>query len=549
MQMDSDDGGAQSLTAVDDLPSLFRRIAAAQRDAPAIFGDFPVWTYSALDIATDGVAAALAARGIRPRDRVALYCPNGHEFVVAYLGILKSGATVVPINLLLNPREIGFMLRDAGVRGLFFHAAYADKAAAALAEVPGLPLRVGIGFDDGVDDGPNREGADERADRRADDPADCHLHQLIQPEAAPAVQIDPATDAAVILYTSGTTGRPKGAVLTHGNLASNAQAVAATLNLNPATDRLLVVLPMFHAFAATVGVLTPLLSGAALVPVARFDPEAITDAISKHHATVFLGVPSLYAVLMRLDDDQVSLWRSVRMCISGGAAMPVALMQSFEKRFSVPVLEGDGPTECGPVTAVNPPEGPCKPGSIGPPIAGVEMRVADSEGNWLAVGEHGEVCVRGPSVMRGYWKLPEDTVQSFFGDWFRTGDLGWRDSDGYFYLVDRIKDLIISNGMNVYPRVIEEVLLRHPSVSEAAVVGEPHRLHGEIPVAFVTSAADRQADDGELKAWCREHLGRHEIPRRIEVLDALPKNAAGKVLKRELRRSGEVERGVDGANG
>jgi long-chain acyl-CoA synthetase len=225
--------------------------------------------------------------------------------------------------------------------------------------------------------------------------------------------------------------------------------------------------------------------------------------------------------------------------------MPQALLQRFEQRFGIAMLEGDGPTECGPVTAVNRPEGPRKPGSIGPPIPGVEMRIADPEGNWLPDGEHGEVCVRSPSVMRGYWNLPGETAESFFGDWFRTGDLGWRDADGFFYLVDRIKDLIICNGINVYPRIIEEVLVRHPSVGEAAVVGEPSRVHGEIPVAYVTSAPEHGADDGVLKAWCREHLGSHEIPRRIEVVEALPKNAAGKILKRELRRDGEVERGVD----
>jgi len=510
-----------------DLPALFRRIAAAHHEAPAIFAESPTWTYSALDIATDGVAASLAARGVLPGERVALYCPNGAEFVVAYLGILKAGAVVVPINLLLNPHEIAFMLGDAGARALFFHAAFAEQAAAALAGAPVVALRIGIGLE--------QDG----------DVADCHLHQLVQPEQAPAVQIDPVADAAVILYTSGTTGRPKGAVLTHANLASNAHAVAEALDLTPATDRFLVVLPMFHAFAGTVGILTPLLAGAALVPVPRFDPQAITQAIEMHHATIFLGVPSLYAVLMRLDDAQVALWRSVRLCISGGAALPQALMQAFEQRFQVPMLEGDGPTECGPVTAVNRPDGPRKPGSIGPPIPGVEMRISDPEGHWLSDGEHGEVCVRGPSVMRGYWNLPEDTAQSFFGDWFRTGDVGWRDADGCFYLVDRIKDLIISNGINVYPRIIEEMLVRHPSVAEAAVVGEPNRVHGEIPIAYVTSAPQQQADDAELKAWCRQHLGSHEIPRRIEVVDALPKNAAGKILKRELRRAGEVERGVE----
>ena len=509
-----------------DLVTRFRDSARLRPERPAVFADAPIWTYSALDIATDGVAASLLERGVAPGDRVALYCPNGADFVVAYLGCLKAGAVLVPVNLLLNPREIAFMLQDAGARALFFHASLAEPAAAALADARDLGLlRIGIGFED---DAPL---------------LDCHLHQLVQPKAAPSA-LPAADDAAVILYTSGTTGRPKGAVLSHGNLVANAVAVADTLGIKPGVDRVLVVLPMFHAFAGTVGIVMPLLAGAAIVPVPRFDPQAITQAIEMHHATIFLGVPSLYAVLMRLGDEQVTAWKSVRLAISGGAAMPQALMASFEQRFEIPILEGDGPTECGPVTAVNPPAGPRKPGSIGPPIPGVDMRICDGEGNTLPDGEYGEVCVRSPAVMRGYWQLPEDTARAFFGDWFRTGDLGWRDADGYFYLVDRIKDLIISNGSNVYPRIIEEVLARHPSVSEVAVVGEPHRSHGEIPVAYVTAAAEQQPDAAALKAWCREHLGSHEIPRRIEILEALPKNAAGKILKRELRRSGEAERGV-----
>lgn len=508
-----------------DLISLFRAAARGHPERAAVFADAPIWTFSALDIATDGVAAGLAERGVAPGERVALYCPNGADFVVAYLGCLKAGAIVVPVNLLLNPREIAFMLRDSGTRAIFIHAALADTAASALADAPDLSLRIGIGFDDDVP------------------LVGCHLHELVQPAPAPSLALGPADDA-LILYTSGTTGRPKGAVLTHGNLAANALAVARTLGVKPGVDRVLVVLPMFHAFAGTVGVLMPLLAGAAIVPVPRFDPQAITQAIELHHATIFLGVPSLYAVLLRLGDDRLAAWKSVRLAISGGAAMPVALLEAFEARFGVPILEGDGPTECGPVTAVNPPDGPRKLGSIGPPIAGVQMRIADADGNTLSDGKYGEVCVKSPAVMRGYWNLPEETAQAFFDDWFRTGDLGWRDADGYFYLVDRIKDLVISNGINVYPRIIEEVLIRHPSVAEVAVVGEPHRSHGEIPVAYVTAAPGLAIDTAALKAWCREHLGSHEIPRRFEVLDALPKNATGKILKRELRRAGEAERGV-----
>jgi long-chain acyl-CoA synthetase len=519
------EAGHARTVAGGDLVGRFRASARRYPQRPAIFADAPIWTFSALDIATDGVAASLAERGIGPGERVALYCPNGADFIVAYLGCLKAGVVAVPVNLLLNPREIAFILRDSGARGLFFHASLAESAAAALSEAPEVGLRIGIGFDD---DAPL---------------LDCHLHQLAQPKSAPASS-PAAADDAVILYTSGTTGRPKGAVLTHGNLCANAHAVAEVLGVKPGVDRVLVVLPMFHAFAGTVSIVMPLLAGAAIVPVPRFDPQAITEAIGRHHASIFLGVPSLYAVLMRLADDQVAAWKCVQLAISGGAAMPLALMEAFEQRFCVPILEGDGPTECGPVTAVNPPVGPRKPGSIGPAIPGVEMRICDDHGRTLAEGEYGEVCVRGPGVMRGYWQLPEDTEAAFFGEWFRTGDLGWRDADGYFYLVDRIKDLIISNGINVYPRIIEEVLARHSSVAEVAVVGEPHRTHGELPIAYVTPAPDARPDAGVLKAWCREHLGSHEIPRRIEILPSLPKNAAGKILKRELRRTGEVERGV-----
>ncbi len=511
-----------------DLLQHLRHAVKRFADSPAILTHERAWTYADLDDASDGVAAGLAERGVAPGERVGLYCPNGADFVSCYLGILKAGACAVPINLLLPPTAVAFALNDAGAKALCFHAAFAEQAAAALAEVPTVTLRVGIGPVDAA-------------------AVDCLLDDLTTAAPPPDPDIDPARDPAVILYTSGTTGRPKGAVLTHANLAANAAAVAEVLEVRPGADgdRFLVVLPMFHSFAATVGILTPLLHGAALIPVPRFDPALITDAVGTHAATIFLGVPSLYAVLLRLDDAQVPRWGSVRLAISGGAAMPEAVMQAFEERFDVPVLEGDGPTECGPVTCVNPPAGPRKPRSVGLPLPGTEMRIAAPDGRWLPAGEHGEVCVRSPSVMRGYWNLPDETNASFSGDWFRTGDLGWRDADGWFYLVDRIKDMIISNGMNVYPRVIEEVLIRHPGVAEVAVVGEPHQSHGEIPIAYVTAAPDQPALDlAALKDWCRPQLGRHELPRRIELVETLPKNAAGKVLKRELRRGGEHERGV-----
>ncbi|MBK1722301.1 long-chain-fatty-acid--CoA ligase [Thiocystis violacea] len=502
----------------------FRETAARCADLACVFTDAGSVSFRALDLASEGVAASLAEAGIAPGDRVGLLAPNGPDFVTAYLGVLKAGATVVPLNLLLNPKEVAFILRDSGAKALIYHEDFAAVSESAQAECSGVELRVCIGA--------------------TSDPGILAFATLTRHRGAAFEQhCDPAADLAVILYTSGTTGRPKGAMLTHANLLANTASVARALDFTPA-DRVLVVLPMFHAFAATVGMLTPVLFGCGLIPVVRFEPKLVTQNVARHGATLFLGVPSMYGVLMRLDDAQVFAWRGVRCCVSGGAAMPVALMSAFEARFGIPVLEGDGPTECSPVTCVNPPRGVRKPGSVGLPIPDVEMTVLDAEGRPLDDGETGEVCVRGPNVMKGYFNLPEATRESFFGDWFRTGDLGYRDADGYFYLVDRLKDLIITNGMNVYPRVIEEVLYRHPEVVEAAVVGDPDARHGEVPVAHVTLRQEGAATSATLRAWCREHLGQHEIPRRILLHEALPKSSTGKILKRALRRSGEQERGV-----
>jgi long-chain acyl-CoA synthetase len=511
-----------SETAAGSIPERFRATAERWPAAPVVLGCGRDLTFAELDAGSDGFAGALAAAGLRPGERVGLYCPNGSEFVIAYLGTLKAGACVVPINLMLNPVEVAFILRDAGARALCYHRTLADAAASALGGAPGVGLEVRIGGDGSDLDAMAASGL-----------------------APPAVDLHPARDLAAILYTSGTTGRPKGAMLTHRNLVANAGAVMHALGLTPGRDRILVVLPMFHAFAATVGMLMPLLHGLAMVPVVRFEPRQVSAAIAAHGATVFLGVPSMYALLLRMDEAAVAQWGCVRLCVSGGAAMPQAVMARFEARFGVPVLEGDGPTECSPVTCVNPVAGPRKPASVGPPIPGVEMRIADAAGCTLPDGEHGEVCVRGPNVMRGYWGLPEETAAAFYGDWFRTGDLGWRDADGWFYLVDRIKDLIITNGMNVYPRVIEEALYQHPDLAEAAVVAESHPLHGELPVAHVVAKPGAVLDPVALREWCQARLGRYEVPRRILLRDGLPKNAAGKILKRELRRQGELERGVD----
>ncbi len=515
------------MTSPQTIPQAFLETAARHPERPLLWTPQGEHGFGEIAEAARRIAAALQRQGIEAGERVALYCPNGAAFVQAYLGIQLAGVVVVPINLLIGVEEIRYLLEDAGAAALLYHGALAERVGEVLAGAPSLRLTAVV------------EGEPLRPDhQRMTD----WLAVAGEPEP-PA--LDPAEDLAAILYTSGTTGRPKGAMLTHRNLVSNTASVCQALALRPGEDRLLVVLPMFHAFAATVGLLTPALHGLTLVPVERFDPALVSERVAAGGATVFLGVPSMYNLILRLPEAQAACWQGVRMGVAGGAAMPVELLQRFEARFGFPVLEGDGPTECGPVTCVNPPEGPRKPGSVGLPVPGVEMAVFDAEGRPLPDGEIGEVCVRGPNVMKGYWHRPEATAEAFFGDWFRTGDLGYRDGDGYFFLVDRIKDLVIVNGMNVYPRMVEEVLYRHPDVLEAAVVGEPHPSHGEIVVAHVVPREGSDLDAAAVRAWCREHLGPHQVPRKVVLRDGLPKNATGKILKRELRRAGEIERGVD----
>lgn len=515
-------------TSIDNLsiPALLRNTAGKFASQTAIVFNGKAVGFSDFDSMSDHVAAGLTARGITKGDRVGLYCINSDFFALAYFGIVKSGASVVPINLLLNPKEVAYILNDSGAKGLIYFEAFAEAVNAIRTQLDTVTFFAGIGSS-------ILEG-------------DITWAGLLSAEdRAPQIAFDCDNDVAVIIYTSGTTGQPKGAMLTHRNLIHNTLSAKEALRMRPGEDIFLVVLPMFHAFAATVGMLLPLLHGGTLVPLPRFEPETVANAVQNTGTTIFFAVPSMYNVLLRLPAEATEKFSSLRYCISGGAAMPLEIMEQFENRFGIKIYEGDGPTECSPVTCVNPIGGQTKPGSVGPPVPGVEMKILSDNGDELPVNSLGEICVRGANVMKGYWNRPEETKASFHGDWFRTGDLGKVDEDGYFYIVDRIKDMIIVNGMNVYPRVIEEVLYRFGPVREVAVVGEPHKLHGEIPVAFVALKEGFEISTDEVRSYCRDHLGRHEVPRKVVFMAELPKNAAGKILKRELRRSGEIERGVD----
>ncbi|WP_078120259.1 long-chain-fatty-acid--CoA ligase [Thiosocius teredinicola] len=517
------------MSTPESIPAVFRRTAGEFAQAPLVITPEHQTSFAAVDRASDGIATTLLERGIRKGDRIALYCPNCAEFLITYLGIVKAGAVVVPINLLIQQEEIAYILEDAAVSGVVYHGLLGERLQALRHTLPSAGLWIGVGGSS-LDD------------------ADLDFADVVENAdgaSLPEPALDAECDLAAILYTSGTTGKPKGAMLTHHNLVVNTRSVLTALQLRPGADRMLVVLPMFHSFAATGGMLTPALHGVAMVPVPKFDPNLVSDVIGATAATVFLGVPSMYNLILRIDDDQLAKWRSVRFGVAGGAAMPVELMRRFEQRFGFPILEGDGPTECSPVTCVNPLSGERKPGSVGLAVDNVEIAIFDDDGHPLPANEIGEICVRGPNVMAGYWRLPEATAETFFGEWLRTGDLGYLDDDSYVFIVDRKKDLVIVNGMNVYPRMVEEVLYRHPDVLEAAVIGEPDDLHGEVVVAHLVPCEGCTLDPGELRAFCRKHLGPHQLPRRFVVRESLPKNATGKILKRELRRAGELERGVD----
>jgi long-chain acyl-CoA synthetase len=509
------------------LTSLVQRIrqcATEFPDNPAVLSGDTCLDHARLGQLSDRIAAGLAARGVSPGDRMAIYSPNCPEFVVLYVGILKAGATVVPINLLIGHREVSYVLSDAGVKGLLVHHQLADRVAALQRDVPTMAFVARI--------------------TNGSEPEVTLDELLVDGIEPPEPVLDPENALAAILYTSGTTGFPKGAMLTHANLVSNTRSVHVAMKWRSGEDRVLVVLPMFHAFAATVGMLTPLMNGCALISVARFEPDSVAEAIHRHQATIFLGVPSMYSVLLRLREGKLALLKSLRFGVVGGAAMPAATLRQFEERTGIRLYEGDGPTECSPVTCVNPIDGLSKPGTVGLPVPDVEMKIVGDDGHELADGVVGEIAVRGPNVMTGYWNQPEATAEVLHDDWFLTGDLGTRDEDGYFSIVDRKKDLIIVNGMNVYPRMIEEVLYAFPGMLEAAVVGERSELHGEVPVAYVSLESDPPPTEKMLRDYCRGYLGRHQVPKRIIILPELPKNAAGKILKRELRKQGEIERGV-----
>jgi long-chain acyl-CoA synthetase len=486
-------------------------------------------SYRALQGAVCQVAAFLAARGIGPGDRVALTCPNLPWFPIVYHGILRSGAAVVPLNVLFKAREIAYHLRDARVRAHFCFEGSEQvpmlrEAASAWAEVPECDLRVAITLDPAAASplpGVPTLGA-------------CLHGQPAQFPAAPTL----ATDTAVLLYTSGTTGQPKGAELSHSNLLCNALLCRDLLRYTR-EDVNLIALPLFHSFGQTVQMNGGFFAGCTQVLLPRFDPVGALRAMQAERVTVFCGVPTMYWALMghepAPDLDLPAIAARLRLCVSGGAALPLEVLRGFEERFQAPILEGYGLSETSPVACFNQLDAPRKPGTIGTPVWGVDMRVVDEADRPLPPGQPGEVVIRGHNVMKGYFGRPEETAEVIRDGWLHTGDVGVVDEDGYFRIVDRLKDLIIRGGFNVYPREVEEVLLTHPALAQAAVIGVPDARVGEEIVAVVTLKPGASATPESLVAWARDILAAYKYPRQFHLVERLPLNATGKVLKRELR--------------
>ena len=514
-----------------NLASLLEDTAAESPDRVAIILGDTQLTYAQVNGAANQVANLLVSRGIAKGDKVALSCPNLPYFSVAYYGILKAGATVVPLNVLLKGREVAYHLADSDAKAYLCFQGTPELAI-------GAEGFAGYGETDGCTDfflitadpaaASPIEGAQTLGEALAG-----------QPATFDTVTTD-EDDTAVILYTSGTTGQPKGAELRHRNMRDNALAGAALFGADKSRpDTYLCVLPLFHSFGQTVIQNGAFAFGGTVVMLPRFEAGPALDLMLKHEVTFFAGVPTMYwALLGALEGgvDVSAIAGNLRVAAAGGSALPVEVHKNFEEKFGVTILEGYGLSETSPVASFSPYGEPVRPGSIGIPIPGVEMTLlkADSWHEIDAGEEVGEIAIKGHNIMKGYYDRPDATAEAIHDGWFRSGDLGRKDDDGWYYIVDRSKDMIIRGGFNVYPREIEEVLLTHPAVSLAAVIGVPHESHGEEIKAVVILEKGASVTEAELVAWSKEQMAAYKYPRLIEFVEALPMTATGKILKREL---------------
>jgi len=521
-------------------PASLRRLlearASAAPDKPFLFNerDGRRFTYREFDEAVNRTANLLSSFGVRKGDAVSLLLPNSAEYVVAYFACFKLGALAGPVNSLLKPEEMTYVVGNSEARTVLYHSdfeAHAAEVAASLAG-EGRATPSFLKFDDVSAAADFSSGTDAFDD------------SPLGPE-----------DEAIIIYTSGTTGKPKGCLLTHGNLLANARQIVDWLGFGR-EDRLLSVMPLFHMNAVTVTTVSALHAGGSTVVSPRFSASRFWRIVSDYGVTSFGSVATMLSMLLanypRGVPEGLDTGR-LRFAMCGSAPVPSEVLRRFEEAFGVLVVEGYGLSESTCRSTFNPPDERRRPGSCGLPI-GNEMKVFDEDDSEVPFGEAGEIVLRGENIFKGYFRNDEATRRAFRGGWFHTGDVGYRDPDGFFYIIDRKSDMIIRGGENIYPREIDELLYSHPAVAEAAVIGVPDELYGEEVAAFVTLKDGGAASEGELLAYCREHLAEFKCPKRVLFLDALPKGPTGKVLKRELtRRFGEgaeqsrdVRGGTDG---
>jgi len=488
-------------------------------------------TYAQLNGAANQVANGLIAKGIQKGDKVALSCFNLPYFPIIYFGILKAGASVVPMSVLLKEDEIQYHLTDSEAKAYFCFVG-----------TPELPMAK-MGFE-GFSNTPNCEHFFVITPKPTDpSPIEgtATLGSLMAGQS-PALETaqTSADDTAVIIYTSGTTGRPKGAELSHSNLFTNTMLCADMFNNSP-EDTTLIVLPMFHIFAMTCMMNTAIYRGGHSVLLPKFDAETVFDLMQKHNVTIFGGVPTMYWGLLNYKDvnnkfDFPKIAATLRKAVSGGAALPVQVLEDFQARFNIHIFEGYGMSEGSPVVTFNQPSVGHKSGSIGTPVWGVDVRLVDADGNDVPRGEKGELIYRGPNVMKGYYKKPQANAETLKNGWLYSGDVAIQDEDGFYFIVDRTKDMIIRGGLNVYPREVEEVMIQHEAVSLVAVIGVPDNQMGEEIKACVVLKEGKSITEEELIAWTKNKIAAYKYPRIVEFLSALPMSATGKILKKELRK-------------
>src|SRR6266446_1375056 len=513
-------------------------------------------TYAQFSSLANRFAAALQRLGVQKGERVAIALPNIPQFPIAFYGALRAGAVVVPTNPLYTEREMQHQLADSGARVMvmldtFYPIVRAVRANTALEHVivssPAdfLPPVLRILYPLSQRKAKNPEP------RLTEKELDATLHAMnviLRPPARGAIEVfnlpvhTSPDDLAALQYTGGTIGLSKGAMLTHRNLLSNAfQTRYWAPKVREAGEVALCVAPFFHSYGLTVGMNLSVLAAATMVLLPRFNAKDVVQTIARYHPTMLPGIPTMYVAIMREAGEHTEQLRSIKYCISGAAPLPAKVRMDFEEMTHGKLVEGYGLSEAAPVTHCNPLNGDIRDGSVGLPLQDVDAAILDAEtGAFLPAGEVGEIVVKGPNIMKGYWKRDKETTGIFYKDWMHTGDLGKMDEDGYFYIVERIKDLIIASGFNVYPREVEEVLFHHPAVAEAAVVGVPDEYRGETVAAFIVLKPGYAASEEtrqDILAYCKHELTPYKVPKKLEFRETLPKSLIGKVLRRELREN------------